>query len=163
MSEKIELPPELEVVAVWCLKLLTGVGYLFTAMALFGLTQFVLQGEHKLLFDPTHTQGTVIALDSHIPVAEFSPAGLDEKYRFKDNWGANRSIPSVGSSVPVLYVRDNPSVAIIDKGPFLNWISLYMMLALLAVSLFGVRQMRLRREQIGNRNNSPARTAAPLF
>jgi hypothetical protein len=169
MSEKIELSPELEAVAVWILKLLTGVGYLFAAWSLFGLSQFVAQGEHQLLLESAHTTGTVVAHTSRpastarVSVVEFSPVGIDETYRFQDNLGTNRSIPSVGSSVPVLYVKDDPSLAIIEKGPFLNWLSQYIMLAVLAGSLFGVRQLRLRQEQIGNRNSSPTRTAEPLF
>jgi hypothetical protein len=96
-------------------------------------------------------------------VVEFSPVGLDEKYRFQDNLGTNRSIPAIGSSVPVRYVKDDPSVAIIEKGPFLNWLSQYLMLILLAVSLFGVRQLRLRQAEVRNWNSPPSRTADPLF
>jgi hypothetical protein len=160
LNEEIELSPELQRVAVWIFTTLLFGSFLLTGWALFGLGHFVFSGAHKLVFEAEKMNGTVVEViresrvsdngtrTVYVPVVEFVAKGSDQKFKFKDNFGSNRSVPAVGSSVSVLYDEDDPRVAQIDKGPFLNWLNEYVRMAVLFFSLLALKQFSARRKQL---------------
>ena len=74
-------------------------------------------------------QGVVVRLQedsgsdghsSYYPVVRYR-TGRNATVEFKDSVGGNPSLRHPGDKVTVLYLEDDPRGAIIDRGPFWNW------------------------------------------
>jgi len=156
MKENVNLSPELKKIADWAFTVTKYVCFIFIGWPLYGLGLFISNGDHELLLNSVTTNGTVVEVNkeqwitnrrtqtAYVPVVEFRVTGTDKNYRFKDNYGSNRSIPSV----EVLYVEDKPDVAIINKGPFRNWLGQIIRIAVLLAAILGLKQLKARREQL---------------
>jgi len=57
---------------------------------------------------------------TYAPIIEYTPPRLNSSIKFTDDLSSSSHSNSIGDKVPVLYLPDSPSEAIMDKG-LLNW------------------------------------------
>jgi hypothetical protein len=81
------------------------------------------------IFTTRAGSGSTTSHNAHMPIVEFQVG--DRTVRFKD-WLGSRSSPTLNQVVSVIYARDEPAIAMIDR-PVMNWIP---WAPILAVGLF---------------------------
>jgi len=153
VKQNQELNPELGKMAKNIFVVAKFICYGFAAWSLYSLAVYAGDGNHLLILEGVNTNGKVLDVEkvdwvdsqkrrntSYVPVVEFQPVNGDTTFKFRDNYGSGRSIASRGQTIPVLYARSDPSVAIVDKGPILNWMSLYIYLGVLFASILGIKR-----------------------
>jgi hypothetical protein len=78
----------------------------------------------------SRVQGVVVRLQeesgsdghsSYYPVVRYN-TGRNATVEFKDSVGGNPPLRHAGDKVTVLFLQDHPTGAIIDRGPFWNWL-----------------------------------------
>lgn len=85
---------------------------------------------------------------SNLPVIEFH-SHEGKTIRFTDNLGHN--ILKRGASVPVIYAKDNPPNAVINKGAW-GWFDTYIWLFGFIVSLLGIHRFNKPAPKFNNAN-----------
>ena len=98
-------------------------------------------------FESTTTTSDGTTSTTYAPIIQFTPANSNVTIKFTDDFGSSSPSEQAGDKVPVLYLADEPSEAIMDKG-WLNWFAPGL-LSIIGIffTLIGIRIIKSYRKQ----------------